>query len=182
MTSHGISRTALLVVVCLLVSSGYVATHYEGWRYEGGPIRNHGLLTRPRFEAPFPPIRFDQSGSYDYFFSRFPAGDAYVQLTPPDGLAPEAIKLLTTQIRIRVADENDRSLCDATGSPAGTGTNQLVVTSSTSVIGLYLVGCARLDLRACPSCRLSVAVSHVDPATPAILLTPTLLGGGLELP
>jgi hypothetical protein len=54
--------------------------------------------------------------------------------------------------------------------------------SSADVVGLWHTGCAALQLRACAPCQVQITVGPVDPATPALLLTPTLQGGGLELP
>jgi len=53
-----------MIVCCALVSSCYVATHFDGWRYEGGRLVNNGLFSRPRFEAPFPAISFNVPGSH----------------------------------------------------------------------------------------------------------------------
>ena len=166
----------------MLVSSWYVATHYDGWRYQGGQIVNNGLFSRPRFEAPLPGVPFNVPGTYEFRFSRFPADDAYVMLATPSAPSLGSIEGLTTVVRIRVIDQNDQIKCDATGSPRGKGTQQLVATSSAGVIGLWHARCAALQLRTCAPCRVDIAVGPVDPATPAMLLIPTLRGGGLELP
>jgi hypothetical protein len=97
-------RSVPLILGCVLVSSCYVATHYDGWRYQGGPLVNNGLLSRPRYEARFPAISFNVSGSYEYTFSRFPADDAYVMLTTPSEPSPASIERLTTKVALRVLD------------------------------------------------------------------------------
>jgi hypothetical protein len=175
-------RFALPLAGFALVSSCYVATLVDGWRYEGGQIVNNGLFSRPRFEASFPAISFNAPGSYEYSFSRFPAEDAYVMLMTPSEPAAESIKRLTTKVRLRVIDRNDQLKCDATGSPDRRGDEQLIVTSSVGVIGLYHIGCMHLKLRTCNPCRLQVTFVEVDPRTPAVALVPTLRGGGYELP
>ena len=182
MISRRLRRFGLLIAGCTLVSSCYVATHYDGWRYQGGRLVNNGLFSRPRFEAPLPTVPFNVPGRYEFSFSRFPADDAYVMLVTPSAPAVSSIEKLTTEVRIRVIDQNDQINCDAIGSPGGNGTQQLIVTSSTGVLGLWHPGCAALQLRACAPCRVEIAVGPVDPATPALLLTPTLRGGGFELP
>ena len=146
-------RLAPAIVGCVAVSSCYVATHYEGWRYQGGRIVNNGLFTRPRFEAPFPSIRLSVPGTYEF----------------------------SSAVHLRIVDQDNRTQCEATGWPAGKGWQQLVVTSSAGVIGLWHTGCARLDLRTCAPCRLYIAIGPVDPQTPGIMLIPTLQGGGWEL-
>jgi len=173
---------APLIAVCTVVSSCYVATHYSGWQYQGGRIINNGLFSRPRYEAPMSTIPFNVPGTYEYSFNRFPADDAYVIVATPSAPPAGSIEQLTTKVHIRVIDQKNNVLCDATGFPSGKGSQQLIVTSSADVIGLWHTGCAALDLRACAPCRLSIAVGPVDPRTPAIALTPTLRGGGLELP
>jgi len=175
-------RSAPLIVGCVLVSSCYVATHYDGWRYRGGPLVNNGLFSRPRFEARFPAISFNVSGSYEYSFSRFPADDAYVMLATASEPSAASIERLTTKVRLRVIDPNGRLRCNATGSPAGKGEEQLIVNSSAGVIGLWHMRCALIQLRTCSPCRLQIAIEQVDLATPAVLLIPTLRGGGYELP
>ena len=144
---------------------------------------NYGLFSRPRFEAPLlPSVPFNVPGRHEFGFSRFPADDAYVILTAPDAPSVRAIESLTTQVRIRVIDQNDQVKCDATGSPRGEGSAQLLVTSSAAVDGLWHTGCARLQLRACAPCRLEIMIGPIDPETPALLVTATLRGGGFELP
>jgi hypothetical protein len=175
-------RFALPIVCCALVSSCYVATHFDGWRYEGGRLVNNGLFSRPRFEAPFPAISFNVPGSYEYSFSRFPADDAYVMLMTPSEPAVASIERLMTKVRLGVIDTNGQLRCDATGSPDRRGREQLIVHSSVGVIGLYHIGCMSLQLRTCSPCRLQIAVVEVDRATPAVALVPTLRGGGYELP
>jgi hypothetical protein len=105
-----------------------------------------------------------------------------VMLTTTSAQSLRSIETLTTEVRIRVVDHSNRIKCDATGSPRGKGTQQLVVTSSADVVGLWHTGCAALQLRACAPCQVQITVGPADPATPAILLTSTLQGGGLELP
>jgi hypothetical protein len=180
--SEVMRRFAPLVAGCALVSSCYVATHYSGWLYRGGRLVNNGLFSRPRYEAQFPRIPLDVPGSYEYTFSRFPAADALVMLATPSGPSVSSIERLTTSVRLRVVDQNNQVQCDATGSPGGKDNEQLIVTSSTGVLGLWHMGCARLQLRTCNPCRLSIVVGPVDPATPVLLLVPTVQGGGVELP
>jgi hypothetical protein len=175
-------RVAPLIVGCVVVSSCYVATHYEGWRYRGGPLVNNGLFSRPRYEARFPAISFNVPGSYEYSFSRFPADDAYVMLATPTGPPVASIESLTTMVRLRVADTNGHVRCDAIGSPAGKGKDELIVNSSAGAIGLYHLNCGSVELRTCNPCRLQIAISQVDTATPSLLIVPTLRGGGYELP
>lgn len=175
-------RLAPLIAGCVLVSSCYVATHYDGWRYRGGPFANHGLFARPRYEARFAAIPFNVPGSYEYSFRRFPADDAYVMLATPSGPPPASIERLTTMVQLRVVDANGQLRCAASGFPAGKGEAQLVVNSSAVVLGLYHLRCGLIELRACDPCHLHVGISQVDMATPAIVLVPTLRGGGYELP
>jgi|SRR5687768_1103108 hypothetical protein len=183
MTSATLWRYTALIAGGIFVSSCYVATHYDGWRYQGGRIMNYGLFSRPRFEAPLlPSLPLNVPGRYEFRFSRFPADDAYVILTVPGGTSVRAIESLATQVRIRLIDQNDQVKCDATGSPRGKGSAQLVVTSSADVDGLWHTECARLQLRACDPCRLEIIIGPTDPETPAISVTATLRGGGFELP
>jgi hypothetical protein len=175
-------RAVPLMLGCVLVSSCYVATHFDGWRYKGGRLVNNGLFSRPRFEAPFPAISFNVPGSYEYSFSQFPADDAYVMLVTPSEPAVASIERLMTRVRLRVIDTNGQLRCDATGSPGRTGDEQLIVNSSAGVIGLYHLGCMSLQLRTCNPCRLQIAIGQIDPATPAVSLVPTLQGAGYELP
>ena len=183
MTSQRLRRFGSLIAVCMLVSSYYVATHYEGWRYQGGQIVNNGLFSQPRFEAPLASVPFNVPGTYEFSFSHFPADDATVMLTTPSAPSEDSIEGLTTEVRIRVIDQNSRIKCDGAGRPRrGQGPRQWVVTSSAGVIGLWHWACTCLQLRACAPCRVEITVGPVDPATPAMLLIPTLSGGGLELP
>lgn len=175
-------RLRPLIVACALMSSCYIATHYSGWRFRGGRLVNKGIFSRPRFEAQFSAVPLNVPGNYEYSFSRFPAADADVMLATPSGPSVASIERLATKVRLRVVDQNNQVLCDATGSPSGKNNERLVVTSSIGVIGLYHVGCLRLQLRTCNPCRLLISVGPVDPATPVLLVIPTIDGGGIELP
>ena len=176
-----IRRLAPLVIGCVLISSCYVATHYPGWQFRGGRLVNHGLFSRPRFEAQFAAIPLNTPGSYEYPFSRFPAADAYPVLALGGAASVASIERLTTTVRFRIVDQHNQVLCDATGWPAAKGKEQLVVTSSSAVEALWHTGCSRLQLRTCEPCHLLITIGPVDPATPAMLVIPTLRGGGFEL-
>ena len=182
MTSAMLRRAGPLAAVCVLISTGYAVTHYPGWLYRGGRLADNGIFSRPRYQAQFPAIPLNVAGSYEHTFSRFPADDAVVMLATPGGPSVPSIERLTTRIRLRVVDQNNQVRCDATGSPAGKENDGLILTSSTGVMGLWHVGCARLQLRACRSCRLVISIGPVDPATPAVSVIPTIQGGGVELP
>ena len=175
-------RVGWLLVGAALLSSCYLATHYRGWQYRGGRLIDNGLLSRPRYQAQFAKIPFNVPGTYSYSFRRFPGADAVVMLSTPSGPPEDSIENLSTQLRLRMVNQDGQVLCDGAGSPGGTGQNRVVVTSSTGVTGLWHMSCAALQLRACNPCRLFVSVGPVDPATPNILLIPTVQGGGVELP
>jgi hypothetical protein len=168
--------------VISVISSCYAATHYRGWLYRGGRLVDNGIFTRPRYQAQFSTIALNAAGSYEYTFSRFPAVDAVVMLATPDGPSVQSIANLTTQVRIRVVDQNNRVQCDAIGSPAGRDDDRLIVWSSSGALGLWHKKCARLQLRACDPCRLHISVGPVDPTTPTAFIIPTVQGGGAELP
>src|SRR5215217_5289869 len=115
MPASGRTRIVPVLLIGLACSACYVVyvgTHYQAWAYRGGRFTNHGLLTRPRYVAQFPEISINLPGSYTYTFSRFPASDAGVilemQSAPPD----EAVRRLTTHLRIRIEDQNGRVVCD----------------------------------------------------------------------
>ena len=175
-------RIGLLLVGSVLVSSCYIATHYDGWRYRGGRLIDNGILSRPRYEAQFADVPFNVPGTYTFTFSRFPGTDAVVMLSTPSEPAEKSIQELATQVRLRVVDQNGHVHCDAGGSPRGIGDKRLVVTSSRGVLGLWHTSCVHLELSVCNPCQLNVSVGAVDPATPELLLVPTVQGGGVELP
>jgi hypothetical protein len=106
---------AILWTGAALVLSYYVATHYDDWFYRGGPLVNHGLFTRPRYEASFSTIPLNAPGTYEYTFSRFPVrdDDATVMLVTTNPHPHAAIAQLSTRVRIRVVDQNNQVLCDA---------------------------------------------------------------------
>jgi len=181
MPASGSTRTAL-ALIALACSACYAATHCQGWQYRGGRFTNHGLLERPRYVAQFPDIAMNLPGSYSYTFRRFPASDAAVILETPGAPPDEAVRRLTTQVRIRIEDQNGRVVCDGSGSPQGRGPNQIWVNSSAAAIGLYHANCLRLDLWACAPCRLQIWIGPIDPATLSFRVVPALHGGGWELP
>jgi hypothetical protein len=169
------------------VLSYYVVTHYDDWFYRGGALVNHGLFARPRYEASFSSIALNVSARHEYTFSRFPVrtDDATVMLVTNTnhGIPERVVAPLATHVRIRVVDQNNQVVCDAAGSPAGKGADRLWVTSSgDNALALYHTGCHRLSLHACAPCRLTIEIGRVDPATPVMLVRPTIVGGGLELP
>ena len=182
-TSRTMRRFTPLVVACAATSSCYVATHYSGWRYGGGRLVDNGIFSYPRYEAQFAPIALNVPGVYEYTFSRFPATDAIVMLATPSEPSVASIERLTTIVRLRVLDQNGQVQCDATGSPGAKDENErLMVTSSIGVIGLWHLKCAELQLRGCNGCLFSITIGPVDPATPGVLIVPTIQGGGIDFP
>jgi hypothetical protein len=183
MPASGRTRIVLALLIALSCSACYVGTHYQGWQYRGGRFTNHGLLTRPRYVAQFPEISINRPETYTYSFSRFPASDAGVILETPSGPPADAVRGLTTRLRVHVEDQNARVLCDGSGSPKELGPNRIWVTSSgAAAIGVYHTNCLQLDLRACAPCRLQISIGPVDPATLSFRVVPALQGGGWELP
>lgn len=176
----------LILWVLALCASYYLATHCDDWFYRGGRLVNHGLFTRPRYEATFSSVPLEQPGRYEYTFSYFPVrGDDSAIMLVPEGEQPVAsVARLVTTISIRVVDQSNQVQCEATGTPDGTDDHVrwLVWSNGNIVLGLYHVKCARLRLHECAPCRLSIAVGPVDPRTPRIRIIPTIQGGGLELP
>jgi hypothetical protein len=175
-------RIVLALLIALACSACYVGTHYQGWQYRGGQFTNRGLLTRPRYVAQFPGISINQPGNATYTFTRFPASDAAVILEMPSAPPGEAVRRLTTQLRIRIEDQNGRVVCEGSGSPQGRGATQIWVNSSAGAISLYHTNCLQLDLWACAPCRLQIWIGPVDPATLPLRVLPALHGGGWELP
>jgi hypothetical protein len=149
MPASGGTRIVLALLITLACSACYVGTHHQGWQYRGGRFTNHDLLTRPRYVAQFPGISINRPGSYTFTFSRFPASDAGVILEMPSAPPDEAVRRLTTQLRIRIEDQNGRVVCDGSGSPQGRGPDQIWVNSTAAAIGLYHTNCLQLDLWAC---------------------------------
>src|SRR5262245_41555984 len=134
MPASGRTRILLALVIALAGSACYVGTHYQGWQYRGGRFTNYGLLPRPSYVAQFPEISINRPGHYTYTFSRFPASDAGVILETPSAPPDEAVRRLTTQLRILVEDQHGRVVCDGSGSPQGRGPNQVWVHSSAAAV------------------------------------------------
>ena len=179
-----VRRHSVLVAVAGLVSLYYIGTHYAGWFYRGGPLLNHGLFTRPRYEANFPSMPMNVAGSYEYTFSHFPVSDddSAIMLVPESAQTSESLASLSTQVRLSVVDQYGQHQCDATGAPTWKGREQLVITGTGDrVLALYHLKCLRLRLQACAPCRLTITIGPVDPSTPRIRIIPTIQGGGLEL-
>lgn len=182
----GMTRRKKVVLGCgtgllIAVGSCYVALH-RAWLYEGGAIHDNGVISYPRFIAPFTPIPLNRPGTYSFKFKRFPANDAAVILNTPTGPRPESLETLTTRLSIHVEDQRGRLRCSATGFPAGPGAEQAFVTSAIRARGIWLTGCANVDVTGCDPCRVTITIGEVDAATPSIPIVPTLEGGGVELP
>lgn len=95
-------RIGLLLVGSVLVSSCYIATHYDGWRYRGGRLIDNGILSRPRYLAQFADIPFNVPGTYTFTFSRFPGPDGVVMLATPSDAPEESIQKLATHVQLRL--------------------------------------------------------------------------------
>ena len=170
------------VAAVVAVGACYVALH-PAWRYDGGPIYDNGVVSYPRFIAPFKSVPFNVPAEYTFQFRHFPGSPAVVILNTPTAPPYEPLEKLTTRIDVIVIDQHGRIVCHGSGFPAGRGAEQFMVTSGPRcAIGLWHSGCNGVSVKACSPCTLTVRVSGVDPATPAIPLVPTLEGGGIELP
>jgi hypothetical protein len=182
-----VTRRRRIALGCLgtaLLAFGacYAALH-QAWRYEGGKIHDSGVISYPRFTAPFRPIPFNRAATYSFHFKRFPADQAVVMLNTPTAPHREQLEKLRTRLSIRVEDERAVTRCEASGFPAGLGPAQAFVTSApVHATGIWLMSCNGFSVERCDPCTLTLTISDVDPATPSIPLVPTLEGGGIELP
>jgi hypothetical protein len=170
------------ILLAAVLAAWYVETHYRAWNYRGGQLLDHGIFSRPRYEAVFADIPLNAPGTYTYTFSRFPAKEAMVMLLTPDRPSPEALQDLSTRVRLRVVGADGTTYCDGIGAPRDRLAEGLKISVSDRVDGLSHDSCSGLRLRACNPCRLEVSIGPVDPTTPRVRLVVTLAGGGIELP
>ena len=173
----------IVVGAFIAIGAWYVVFHPPLW-YQGAPFLKPGVIPHPRFVAHFPPIEFSRPAVYSFDFGRFPATTATVSLRTPSAPRVELIEPLTTEIALKVVDQNGEVRCAASGSPAAQDTEGRAFVESTPEFAesIWLVGCNGFDLPVCDPCQLTVSISNVDPATPAISLVPVVEGGGNELP
>jgi hypothetical protein len=104
-------------------------------------------------------------------------------LHTPSRPSYKVFESLTTRIDISISDSQSRTICRGSGFPAGPENDHIYVTSTPNgAIGLWHMACSEVQLGHCDSCRLTVAIRDVDRTTPAVVVVPTIEGGGFELP
>ena len=158
---------------------------YHAWQYRGaGPLRDRGLLSHYRYQAPVGSFPFDKEGTYSFSFSGLPTESMVLQLYVPGYSTKnrQEIESLRTFISAEITDGSGVAICSASGSVQGAGASHWTLYSSPFDAALWHEACLDRPFNRWSKYTLRLSVHDVDPRTPNVNLSAVLEGGGIELP
>jgi hypothetical protein len=179
-------RSAVAIVVGVLVL-GVVATALWLWPYSvrefrgDGQITDTGFWSYPRYQVRFPPVELSQAGQHTFTCRGLPPAPLTLLLATAgkDEAAYDSLSRIGTVVTVRIDDDTGQTVYSASGPlkawvlmwgyPGNAG-------------GYWHENCRDMRLRRGRTYQLGVGVTAVDPAAPAVVVQPTLEGGGNELP
>jgi hypothetical protein len=174
-------RFAFVAIALGLITCWYsLSYHPRAFRGAGG-IRDSGVFSYPRFHVELNQVPLFEDGKHRLAFRGVPSEEMRLQFDVIGKTGQDAKELgsLTTEINVRLSDDQGNVLCTASGTPAS---RAWILTYSADYASFYNLSCGNLRMNRRRSYALQLEVKGADANTPKIFLRPTLLGGGNELP
>ena len=172
----------VFVGIALGVVGCWYALSYHSRAFRGdGAIHDSGVFSYPRYHVDLNPASLSEDGEHRYVFTGVPPEEMWLQFDVVGKTAQDATVLgsLTTQISVRLSDDQGSVLCTASGTPAN---RAWILTYSVDYAGFYNPSCTKLRMNRRKSYTLQLEVKGADANSPKAFLRPTLLGGGNEVP
>jgi hypothetical protein len=171
-----------IAVAVLIGMGGSWLTGYRTSEFRGaGPIKDKGVFSYPRYQAPVGEFPFHREGTYEFRFSGVPAQKMALQLYVRGYSASNRADLesLTTKLSFEIRNASGAVVCSGHGTPA---TYAWRLASGLHEAAYWHPACADGRFARRAEYALSVSVQAPDPKTPKVELIAMLEGGGIELP
>jgi hypothetical protein len=155
--------------------------------YHGDGKFSDELLFYPRYWVRFADIPLNEASEHHFHFRGMPHEEMslvlYIKDRQVDTWADRApLVNLPVTIEAILQDDKGGVTCHAMGRPAPANRDGIWVLVSGGVTGYWHYQCNFVQIYHKKNYDLTIRVSDVGPVTEKVVVTPTLEGGGLELP
>jgi hypothetical protein len=155
--------------------------------YHGDGKFSDDLFFYPRYSIRFPDISLNEAGERHFRFWGLPTGEMslllYVKGTRANWDNRNALVTFPVTIEAKLTDGKGNVACDASGRPADDNRDGVWVLMSASREAAYWhYQCNFVRVSSFRAYELMIRVTDVGPGVEKLTVTPTLNGGGWELP
>ena len=164
-------------------------TPWAKYRYQGpGTFTDRGFFSYPRYEAQLGNIPLSKAGEYQYFFLGLPGEemDLLLELTPRVAYNSKEwhdLEQLRIPIQAVIREQHGgKEVCRASGTTEDNNSGGVWVLTSGYGSAFWHHQCNQVQFHSNRSYQLTLTVSRADPAAENLVVAPTLVGGGIELP
>jgi hypothetical protein len=190
MSRKKLISTATLSVLALLILSAW-SPWWSPWnlfRYHGdGKFSDGGFFRRPRYVVKFTDIPLYETSEHRFHFRGLPNEEMtlilFVKGRSADTDADRRpLEQLKTTIEATLTDDQGKEACHGLGQPSSGNRDGMWVLMSDGESGYWHWGCNHVPVHSKATYTLVILVTGADPKDERVVVTPTLQGGGLELP
>jgi hypothetical protein len=173
------------VVVVLFLIMLAVWSPWSKFLYRGDGEFSDNLFLYPRYQVRFPDISLSEAGEHHFRLAGLPYEELGLVLIVKDDKAGDRIALtqFPATIEAKLVDDRGNEVCQAVGRPANENRDGVwVLMSGPGVSGYWHYQCNSIRVSMLRQYDFMIRVSNVGENAPRLVVTPTLRGGGVELP
>lgn len=167
-----------------------ILTTWSPWSallYHGDGKFSDELFFYPRYSVRFPEIQLNEPGERHFRFRGMPNEEMslilYFKADRAKWINRQSLTSLPVAIEASLTDGKGNVVCHASGRPADANTDGVwVLMSGPEEAGYWHYRCNFVRVSRFKAYDLMIRVADVGPGAAGVVVTPTLNGGGTELP
>jgi len=176
---------AVVGIVAFLILFAW--SPWNAWRYRGdGKFSDRGFFAYPRYVVTFADMSLSASGESRFHLRGIPTEEMTLLLyvKGSSGSTEERLRLTKVPVTIEavLTDSRGRDVCHASGRPEDSNQDGIWVLMSGGDAGYWHWQCNHVQLHSNEAYNLVLRVLSTGQTVEKVVVTPTLEGGGLELP
>jgi hypothetical protein len=176
------ASVGIVVLLCLVAWSPW-----KLWRYRGdAELSDAGFFAYPRYILTFSDVPLYQTGQYRFRLQGVPSEKMTLMLYVKNssGSEEERARLtkFPTSIDAVLTDGNGKNVCRASGRPRDSNEDGIWVLMSGADAAYWHWQCRDIPIHSRESYILVIRVTSTDQNLEKVVVSPTLQGGGTELP
>lgn len=157
------------------------------WRYRGdAKLSDGGFFAYPRYVLTFPDMPLYEAGEYRFRLQGLPSEEMTLLLYVKNSSGSEEerrrLTSLPTSIDAVLTDSRGKDVCRAAGRPRDSNQDGIWVLMSGGEAAYWHWQCTQVPVHPSESYSLVIRVTDPDQTADRVVVTPTIQGGGLELP
>lgn len=180
-------KRRVLIAIVGLIALLVIWIRWDSLRYHGDGRLSGPHFFRPRYVVTFSDIPLYEVGEHHFHFRGIPNEEMTlvlyvknIQVDTEEERAP--LENLQVTIEATLTDDKGNVACKALGRPASGERDGVWILESGGVAGYWHEQCNPVQVYPNSTYDLMIRVSNVGPQVERVLVTPTLEGGGEELP